>query len=134
MNMRTCIIIDKSMENGFRYNACSIVMGQLARDNPNMYGNILLDKSGAQHASIKSNVVILQSNQGKLINFVEMLLKSRRKFVLFTKSGQNYSNEYNKYESCINSSDFQTLGVVCVGLYGIESDIKELTKKFSLAK
>lgn len=125
------IVLNKNMENGQKTNCSAILMGQLALCNREIYDEEpIVDSKGNLHASIKSNVIILETKANKIqclpteLNGIE--------YLIFTDVGQMYKNNYSGYKRDIESGkDYQINGIA---MYGDEMAVNNVTRKFSLCK
>jgi hypothetical protein len=112
-------------------------MGQLSLNNPELYfEQTLKDLDGNSHATIRENIVILEAGSGQLSNLPELFKSENEKidYVLFSKIGQNLSNNFDEYYKIISQSSTKETEVIGIGLRGEYETIKKLTKKFSIAK
>lgn len=130
--MKISIVLNKSLSHGEKANCTAILMGQLAVCVPEIYDTApVRDDKGILHASIKNNVIVLETSANKVQHLPESLHDIR--YIVFTDVGQSYSNSYDIYKSDIEQgkTPYQIQGIV---LYGNKDDINSVTKKFSLYK
>ncbi len=132
--MKINIVVDKTLSSGQKANVSSIIMGQLGHDMPSIYTCAIVDVSGAKHAGISVNVVILDGNSRQLLKLIELAQNSDVTCIAFSAAGQSLSNNYDEYYQTISSSVTESTNIVGVGVCGDDEIVKLLTKKFSLAK
>ena len=135
--MKISIIVEKKLTAGQKANVASIILGQLAINNPEIYfENNLKDLNDNNHATIRENIVILEAGSGQLNNLLELtkLENGTIDCVLFSKIGQNLSNSFGEYYDAISKSNVIETEVIGIGLRGENDIVKKLTKKFSLVK
>lgn len=132
--MKINIVVDKKLNPGQKANVSAIIMGQLGRDVPELYSDVILDISKTKHVGISINVVILDGGSGQLLKLIENAYKNDIMCVVFSTAGQSLSNNYNEYYETISKSNTENTKIIGVGLYGEDDIIRPLTKKFSLAK
>jgi len=131
---RIGIVVDKSMESGRKANVAAIIMGQLAKDMPEIYDEKVIDKSGTAHAGIAVNLVVLDGGKEQLLTLIDSAADSGVAISVFSSTGQSLSNQYPEYLRQISSMDTRSTQIVGVGLAGDDSVVKLLTKKFSVMK
>ena len=132
--MKISIVVSKALTPGQKANVSAIIMGQLGRDVINIYTDVVADASGAMHAGISVNVVVLEGGEKQLLNLIKGAQESDVGCVVFSATGQSLSNSYEEYKAQISASDTESTKIVGVGVYGEDATVKTLTKKFSLAK
>ncbi|MDD3414912.1 MAG: hypothetical protein PHY47_13040 [Lachnospiraceae bacterium] len=75
------------MTNGQKANCASILIGQLVELCPDIYEmNPIRDPKGISHASIKNNVIVLETNENKFIKLLDEV--NEFQYVVFTDIGQ----------------------------------------------
>jgi len=132
---KASIVVDKNLNAGLKANVASIILGQLSRDVPSLYEEVVTDNSGTRHAGIAVNVVVLEGSNGQILTAIDGAARADNvSCVAFTSIGQSLSNSYDEYRKKISAIDTKDTSVVGVGLVGDDSVIKPLTKKFSLVK
>lgn len=122
------------MDTGKKANVASILMGEISKKFPHIYGDSVCDKSGVHHAGIAINVVILDGGDEQLLSLVKNTENYDVFCNVFSSTGQELSNNYPEYQRQISSMDTQSTNIVGVGIFGDESVVRTLTKKFSLTK
>lgn len=130
--MKISIVLNKSLSHGEKANCAAILMGQLAVCVPELYDiEPITDSKGIAHASIKNNVIVLETSANKVQQLPESL--SQIRYIAFTDVGQSYSNSYDIYKSDIEQgkTPYQIQGII---LYGEADIVNSVTKKFSLYK
>lgn len=128
---KVSIVLKKSMTNGQKANCAAILMGQLVEVCPDIYEmNPISDPNGIPHASIKNNVIVLETNENKLIKLLDELKEFQ--YVVFTDIGQSYSNSFENYKKDLLAG--KEYSVVGIAIYGNQEAISYITKKFSLYK
>ena len=132
--MKINIVVDKKLNPGQKANVSAIIMGQLGRDVPELYSDVILDISKTRHVGISINVVILDGGSGQLLKLIENAYKNDIMCVVFSAAGQSLSNNYNEYYETISKSNTESTKIIGVGLCGDDDIVRFLTKKFSLAK
>lgn len=132
--MKINIVVKKTLSSGQKANVSAIIMGQLGRDIPMIYTDLIKDASEVMHVGISVNVVILDGGGGQLLSLTEQARKSDVAYVVFSTTGQLLSNNYPEYYKKISTSDTESTDIIGVGIYGEDEVVKLLTKKFSLAK
>lgn len=89
-----------------------------------------MDTKGILHASIKNNVIILEAKQSKLQSLLHEL--DGIEYLIFTDIGLMYNNNFTCYKSDIEfGKEYQITGIA---IYGNESEVNSVTRKFSLCK
>ena len=132
--MKINIVVKKTLPSGQKANVSAIIMGQFGRDIPMIYTEPITDASGINHAGISINVVILDGGGGQLLALIEQAQKSEVTCIVFSATGQLFSNNYLEYNKKISMSDTESTEIIGVGVCGEDEAIKLLTRKFSLAK
>jgi hypothetical protein len=131
---RVSIVVDKSMDAGRKANVAAIIMGQLTRDASQVYEDKVTDQSGIAHAGISVNLVVLDGSKEQLLTLITAAKERNIVISVFSSTGQSLSNSYSEYKKQISSMDTRSTQIVGVGLYGEETAVRLLTKKFSLMK
>ena len=131
---RISIVVEKNMNSGQKANVAAIIMGQLSQDSSHLYGNLIRDQSGAYHAGIAVNLVVLDGGKEQLLSLVNNAVGCDVACVVFSSTGQSLSNNYPEYQKQISSMDTRSTDIVGVGIVGEDSTVRTLTKKFSLVK
>ena len=120
------------MNTGQKANVAAIIMGQLTKKFPHLYGNLIRDQSGTYHAGIAVNTVILDGGNEQLLSLVNKAVNCDVTCVVFSSIGQSLSNNYPEYQKKISSMDTRSTNIVGVGIAGEDTTVSTLTKKFSL--
>lgn len=133
---RIAIVLDKNLNSGEVGNVSAILMGHLATRNSEIFSlESLHDKNNIPHATINFSTVVLKCGNLSLINFTKNLAdRSDVCCVVFSRTGQELNNEYQRYKDRIEASALEDTTPIGVGIYGDENEVKQLTKKFSLLK
>jgi hypothetical protein len=131
---RGALVVAKDLAPGETANVAAVVMGQLAILCPTLYADDdLADRDGISHAAIRSSVVVLSARRGQLSTLAatartvpEVTATS------FTRLGQSLHNAYGDYAAQIRESSGHDLSAV--GVFGDDSVIRSLTRKFSVLR
>jgi len=122
------------MSAGQKANVAAIIMGQLSKELPQLYSDPVRDQSGACHAGIAVNTVVLDGGREQLLTLINNAADNGVSCVVFSSTGQSLSNSYPEYQKQISSMDTRAADIVGVGIAGDEAAVRSLTKKFSLLK
>jgi len=128
------IVVEKNMNAGQKANVAAIIMGQISKDSPCLYGDLVRDQSGTLHAGIAVNTVVLDGGREQLLSLISGTENCDVSCIVFSSTGQSLSNNYPEYQKQISSMDTRSTNIVGVGISGDDITVRGLTKKFSLTK
>jgi hypothetical protein len=131
-SMRLAVVLDPKLEAGASANAAAIVIGGLRCE---AFESAFPDAEGNSHVAIKWNLVVLKARSAPQLK--KLLLSARElpvSAVVFTAQGQELSNKFDFYKEEIGQRSIDEMEIVAVGLYGSDTDIRLLTRPFSLLK
>lgn len=128
---RACIVLGRWLSPGEAANVSALLMGQLARSAPGLYGSgVAWDSAGLPHAAIRCSTVVLKGGAGQLTKLAGRLKETDwADFCCFSSLGQSLHNQYEEYVERLKQ---QPVEVVGVALFGDDAAVKALTKSFSL--
>jgi hypothetical protein len=128
--MRLAVVLDAGLSGGPAANAAAIVMGGLCCAG---FGDPIEDADGHSHAAILWNLVVLKAKSPlHLLKLIRAARLEAVRAVAFTSRGQDLSNSFEVYKQDIRSNHTAELGIVAVGLFGREEQVRSLTRTFSL--
>jgi hypothetical protein len=134
---RTAIILSKQLGRGEGANAASILMGHAAKIDPELFhGDLLCDKDGFRHATVRFSIVILSADSStQLSNYCRRLVAEFPDVscAVFTSTGQALNNAFESYSTEVRSRTLDSLSPVAVLVTGEHERVRAATKKFSLA-
>ena len=134
---RIAILLDGGLALGEASNVAAILMGQAAICVPDIYAEKpVRDKDGSQHASIRYSTIVLKAGRGQMQNLLQKVREEHPEisYSAFTNVGQGLHNAFDQYASYLTehgAADFEVVGLI---LIGEESEVRLLTKKFSVLK
>ncbi|MDV7719931.1 DUF2000 family protein [Pediococcus ethanolidurans] len=133
---RNAIILEKHLSVGQVGNVAAILMGQLAQLDTKLFSKEpVIDKDQVQHAGIQYSTVILKAGSGQIANLAKLLVENAAiNAVVFTATGQSLNNQFEIYAQSIKQSRLEETGPVGIAISGEDSEVRQLTKKFSLLK
>lgn len=132
---RIAMVLSKKLTAGEVGNLAAILMGQVARDNEELFdeGGVA-DYDGYNHAAINTSTIVLKANgSGQLENLVKTTSTyDEVSTMCFSKYGQSINDDPATYQHGVNKASAGELQIVGVCLYGPYDQVRSLTKKFSL--
>jgi hypothetical protein len=121
---RTTIVVSTTLNPGEVANATAIVMGQLARRYPELYGMI--------HAAISYNVIILRARPAQMTKFVKAIRNTPLIHCVFGNAGRKLSNNFDEYAKLVESSTSEELQIIAVGITGDDESIRSVSLGLSV--
>jgi len=134
---RIAILLDGALPTGAASNVAAILMGQAAIRVPEIYAEQPVpDMDGNLHAAIRYSTVILKAGRGQMQNVLLQIRKEHPEitYSAFTTTGQGLHNAFEKYETYLHEHHTADLEIVGLILVGEESEVRLITKKFSVFK
>lgn len=131
---RIAIVLNNALPPAICINTAAILMGQAAVSNPSLFAVYPpCDSNGAHYAGIKYSTVILRSTPTRLIRLIhEATVNDHIYAVSFPKIGHELHNDFDSYTRIITSSSTSELEPVGAIVVGVDSEIRKITKSFSL--
>lgn len=131
---RNAIILDKNLTIGEVGNVSAILMGQVSKEDSSIFSdNPVIDLDNVQHAGIKFSTVVLKGGSGQIVNLAKQLANDKSVIsIVFTALGQSLNNKFEDYAASLSNSSLETAEPVGIVLSGEDTEIRKLTKKFSL--
>jgi hypothetical protein len=133
---RIAIVLTNTLPQAICVNTAAILMGQAALCTPGLFAtNPLRDNNGVNYAAIKFSTVILRSTQTRLVRLLrEAAMNDQIYAASFPKIGHQLHNDFHSYARIITSSDTSELEPVGAIVIGADSEIRKMTKSFTLYK
>lgn len=133
---RLAIVLVKKLGIGSACNISSILLGQLAATNSDIYSQQpIIDLDGVQHAGINFSTVVLQaSSPTQLANFVTKIRVEAEctSIVVFSRCGQQLNNQPGQHRLEISAKRLQEAEPLGIAIFGDDLQIRQLTKRFSV--
>ena len=124
------IAVLKSLRPGQAANVAALLMGQLSRDVPAIYGDgPVVDVTGRNHAAIHYCTVVLQGTAGQLERLVGAAQDETLAYSCFSALGQGLNNKYDEYVARLRREASQLVGVA---VFGPDGQVRRVTKPFSV--
>jgi hypothetical protein len=130
--LRTAIIVSRSLSPGEVANGAAVVMGQLAQQSRSLYGSHdLVDTDGIIHSAISYNVVILSGRQAQVLKAAQKAKELGLVYCVFGNKGRALSNSFAEYAEQVTTSTSEGLDVVVAGMTGVDEVVRAASKGLS---
>jgi len=128
--VRLAIVLHPSLEAGEGANVASVLAGGIRCAG---FTDPITDSSGVRHVAVIGNVVVLRAKTGgQLSTLLAAAAAEALDAVVFTRRGQELSNQYEVYRRDVIAGEADGLGVMGVAVFGADEVVRRLTRSCSL--